>query len=132
MTLTELCVHKHLAHRRRKAQQTQLVGNRGLLLAYARSHSLLRDMELVHELLVALSLLQIMQVLTLQVLDKRDFGNLLAGIFADNHRHLSQLRHFGRTQTAFSGDEHIAAILRRRNQQRLQHAILSNRGRQIL
>ena len=113
MTFAQTCIHQHLTYRRRQAQQTQLVGNSRLLLAYARSHSLLRQMELLHQLFIAFGLLQKVQVLTLQVFNQRNFRNLLVSIIADNNRYLRQLRHTGSTQTALAGNQQITAVLRR-------------------
>ena len=131
MTLAQTGIHQHLAYSRRQAQQTQLVGDSRLLLAYARSHSLLRQMELLHQLFVAFGLLQKMQVLTLQVFNQRNLCNLLRSIIADNNRYLRQLSHTGSTQTALAGNQQITSVLRRRYQKRLQHAVLGDGSRQL-
>ena len=89
----------------------------------------LRMAEALHKLFVALRLFHRVQVSALNVLNNRDFQNFCVRKITDHHRHRMNLRPLRCTPAPLARNDLVAVcfICKRPNDQRLKHALLSNR-----
>ncbi len=124
---------QRLTHRGRKLEQSQRVADAGPALADVPGHLVVRQAEVLDELPITLGRLERIEVLALEVLDQRQLETLTLVRQTDDHRDRRQAGQARRLQAALAGDEKVsAAVGRRRDEQRLQHAVLANRGGQFV
>ena len=121
----------HGTHRRTQVQQPQGVGHHGAGLAHPLGGLLLREVILLHELPIALGLLDGVQILPLQVFDHGQLHGLAVVGFNDDGRHLVKPRHAGSPPAALAGDDLVVARLQLAHRQGLDDAVLPNGVRQI-
>ena len=83
---------------------------------------------------VGTGFLQRVQVAALKVLDERDFDTLGLAQVADHRRQLVEARPLRRPPATFAGDDLVgrAAVVARPHHQRLDDALLADRGGQAL
>ncbi len=123
-----------LEHRLGQRQQAQQVGDVAAALAERLGEALLGVAEAVHQLAVALRLLDGVEVGALHVLDDGEFEHL--GVVEIAH-HRGQLVHRGelrRPPAPLAGDDLEAGRVGgvRAQDQRLDHALLADRGGEVL
>ena len=131
MTVGETSVLHHGPHRRTQVQQTQGVGHSGPGFAYPLGRFLLGHVVLAHEHLVALGLLNGVQVLPLEVFNHGQLHGLSIVGLDDDGGNLGQARHPGCAPTALSGDDLIIAGLQLPYRQGLDDAVLPDGVSQV-
>jgi hypothetical protein len=91
----------------------------------------MRQLEFLGKLMVGLRFLDRVQVGALDILDQRQFQQLLVCCVTDHHRHCFQPCLTCGLQTAFACDQCVGSIFTWRNYQRLDHAMLTNRSSKV-
>ena len=132
MPAGELAALDQRAHLGAKPQQAQRVRDRRARLADARRDVLLRHVIAVHQLFVALGLLQRVEVLALQILDERQLRRLAVVRLDDDGGNLGQAREPRGAPAALARDDLIIAGAEPPHGQRLQDAVLADRVRQLV
>lgn len=131
MALGQVMLTQRLQNGRRMAQDAQLVCDGGLALADAAGSLLLAQMVLLHELLQALGLLDVIQIAPLQIFHQRQHpGRLLVHV----RKQARDLRQSGQprcAQAALSRHQLIRTA-RLADGQRLQNAVLPDAPGQLL
>ena len=107
------------------------VGHGGAGLAHPLGCLLLRHAVLLHQNLVALGLLDGIQILPLEVLNHGQLHGLAVIGFDDHGGHLRQSGHTGGTPAPLTGDDLIVPGLQLPHRQRLDDAVLTNGISQI-
>ena len=107
MSAGEPPVLHHGPHGGTQLQQAHGVGYGGPGLAHPLGRLLLGHVVLLHQRLVALSLLHGVQILPLEVLDHGQLHGLAVVGLDDDGRHLRQTRHPGGPPAPFAGDDLI-------------------------
>ncbi len=122
----------HRLHFVREPQKAQHVGDVAAALADALRQRILGVAELGDETLIALGLLERVQILALHILDEREFERVAVAHFAQQHRHFVQLGALRRAPAPLAGEdlEFAGAARVRAHQKRLQHALRRDRLRQ--
>ena len=118
-------------HRFRQFQQPQRIGHDRAALADFRGDVLLRELELLRQLRIAVRLLDGVQVFALEIFDERQFQHrAVIGLAGDdgNFRQIQKLR---RAPAAFAGDQFkkTAAFA---HDERLDDALFADRIREFL
>ena len=106
--------------------ESQRVGHCGAVFADLGGDFLLREVELVHQLRIALGLLDGVEIFTLEILDKRQLKRRPVVHVSDDDRHRCQSGHLRGAPAPFTGDQLVAALARAHDQW-LHDAILANR-----
>ena len=131
MALGQVMLTQRLQNGRRMAQDAQLVCDGGLALADAAGSLLLAQMVLLHELLQALGLLDVIQIAPLQIFHQRQHpGRLLVHV----RKQARDLRQSGQprcAQAALSRHQ-LVRTARLADGQRLQNAVLPDAPGQLL
>ena len=115
-----------------KAQQTQGVGHGGTGTAHAAGGLLLGQTVALHQRLVALGLLDGVQVLALQVFDQRQLGGELFVGLDDADGNLLQTRQPGGAPAALAGDDLIIAVVDLPDRDGLDQPVLPDGFGQLL
>ncbi len=118
MTGGEQTLFKKVLNGLLKLEKSDGVCDRGAILAGTLRHLLLRQMEFFCKSLECLGLLNWVEILALQVLDKGHFHGPIIGDIANYHGNLWQLGALGGTPAAFPGNQFIA-VTQSANEQRL-------------
>ncbi|KAK0330219.1 hypothetical protein LTR94_033717, partial [Friedmanniomyces endolithicus] len=92
---------------------------------------LLRVAEFVEQPLIGLRLLDRVEILPLDILQKSDLQRFAVGIVADDDRHLVETRALRRAPAAFAGDDLVIMAVGA-DDDRLDHAALGDRGGEFL
>ena len=128
----ELAVGEQMLDRGRQSEQTQCVGDRRATLADAIGDLLVRQSEVVDQLLEGGRLLERREVLAMEVLDQRllDDGQVVGAAYERRDRR--QPGAPGGTPPALAGDQLVAGPrLDRADQDRLQDADLLDAGGEL-
>ena len=125
----QAAVGDHRLDRLRQGQQAQQVRHMAAAAADRFRQGFLGMGEFVHQALICLRLLDRVEILTLQVLDQRDFERILVAQLADQHRHFVQLRTLRRPPATLARNYLVAvrSISLAPYDNRLQDAFLTNR-----
>ena len=129
----QAAVAQHGEHRLGQGQQPQQVGDVAAALAERLGQPLLGVAEAVHQLPVALRLLERVEVGALHVLDDRQLEHLGVGERAHHRRQRMHAGELRRPPAALAGDDLVVAgdDRVRAQDQRLDHALLADRGREV-
>ena len=95
---------------RRKRQKAQRVGDGGAGFAETVREFLLREVVLVHELLHRVRRFDGVEVLALQIFDEAYFADLALRVVLDDGGDAFEPRHLSGAVTAFTRDDHVAAV----------------------
>ena len=131
MSGRELAVREQTLDRWRQPEQPNRVGDRRSALADTGGHLVVRELEVLDQLLERRRFLERRQVLTMQVLDERllDRTEVVGG--PDDGRDGRQTGTLRRPPAPLTGDQFVLAVADRSDEDRLQHAHLGDRGRQL-
>ena len=113
-------------HRRRQPQEACGVGHHHTTATDLLADLLLGEGELGHQLLITQSLVDGIEVLTLEILNECELEHLQIGGDSLNHRHFGQARQSGSPPSAFTGDQ-LEEIAHHAHHQGLDDALLANR-----
>ncbi len=116
---------------RRQGQQAQGVGDRHPALADPAGDLVVGEPEVVDQLLVAGCLVEGVEVLAVEVLDERLLHHGEVVGLADDGRDGVEARSMTGPPAALAGDELEPPALQRAHQDRLEHADLTDRRRQL-
>ena len=94
----------------RQFEQAQGIGHHGAALADLGGDFLLRELELLDELRVALGFLDRVEVLALQIFDERQFEHRAVVGLADDDGDFRQAEQLGGAPAAFAGDQFEMAV----------------------
>ncbi len=124
-------VGQEVLHCGRQRHQPQRVGDRRAALADAAGDLLVGQAEVLGQLLERGRLLQRSEILAVEVLHQRplDRGQVVGG--ADDRRDERQPGSARRSPAALAGNELIAAVVQRADEDGLEHADLADRGGQL-
>src|SRR4051794_4894080 len=120
VTLAELTLLEQGEHLVGQIEKPDQVGDRGATPADAAGELLLRDPEVVHQRGAGPRLLDRVEVLPDHVLDQRGLQALVLGRGTDYRRHTVDAGLPRGAPAALSGDQLVAAVVQRPNDQRLQ------------
>jgi len=99
---------EHVLDRLLEFEQAYSVGNSRAIFPGFFSHLLLRQMEIVGQLLKGVRLLDGIEVLALEIFDQRHLERGFFGHVADNDRYAAHLRSLCRSPTALARNQLIA------------------------
>jgi len=116
---------------RRQFEKSECVGHCASLFAEPLGQFFLGQAQDNEKSLVGLGFFDGVEILTLDVFREREFKQPVVRNIPDHDRDLHQARSLGRHQPAFACHELVSAI-RRAHQNRLEHAVGPDRGRQLL
>ena len=113
-------------------QEAEGVGDAHPALAHPLGHRRLRKLRFADQPLVGLRLFQRGEVLALDVLHQGEGESVALGGVADDDGHFRQAGQLGRPPASLAGDEHVAGVGRAADQDRLEDAVLTDAGRELL
>ena len=131
MARSHFAALQHVLHILRQIQKPQCIRDRRAGFAHCFCNLLLRELEVIHQHLVAVCFFQRLQILTLQVLNQRQLHHFAVRQVADNRRYGRQPCHARSTPASLTRNDLIAAGKQWAHQDRLQNAVLRNRIRQF-
>ncbi|MNO60163.1 hypothetical protein D3C76_507670 [compost metagenome] len=131
MTHLQVAMGEHGLDRFRQRDQAQQVGHGNPRLANGIGHLLLGQFELLLQALQGEGLFQRVEVFALDVLDQRHGNGSFVGHFADHGRDLVQASLLGGAPAALTGDDLEAVAIDRAHHDRLHHAMVANRVREL-
>ena len=114
----------------RELEQSHRVGHGGAALADPASHLLLRESELLGELVIRRCLLEDAEVLTMEVLHQGLFEREAVLGRSHDRRNALETGELRRTPPSFSGDQLVGLWAGLTHQDRLEHAHRLDRGRE--
>ena len=115
-------------HLCRELQQAEEVRDMRAAASDLFRHFLLRHAEVLHEMVIGTRFLHRVQVFTLYVLDERDFTDLRIAVLTHDRGDGGKPCKACRAQAALACDNLVAALWQAPHEQRLQDAVLLDRG----
>ncbi len=131
MSGRQLPVGEQTLHGRWESQEPQTVGDGRATLAHPRRHLIVREAEVIDQLLICRRFLEGSEILTMQVLDQRllDRAHIVGHT---NHRgNGGQPRSLRGSPPALSGNQLVGVVVEWPDEDRLEHAHLGDRCGQL-
>ena len=129
---TDLLAAKGQLRFRRQVEQSQIVCNRGTVLAHLLTQLLVRQLALLNECVIREGNLHCIEVLALDILHQRHLHHLRVGGYADIGRNVFKTCHLGGFQASLASYELVFAVRHLSDSDRSNDSLLFNRLRQFL